>query len=456
MMSVRIQAKREEVIHVVSLVSLCAAAILLPYSIKACHVSVIVFLLISIMNWKRKQAWMMIKENILLQFFIGFVLIHFTGMLYTSDVKTGWLEIEKKIFMFLVILAVGTIPLKYTKDEVNKIILFFIASCFFASVYCLVFAFQQSQLLGAGEISISDFDYLSSTSFSELHPGAENWMLFSYRALPSAIGLHPTYFSLYIAFSIIFLIHVSDTQRIKTRSYGIIAWTLIIYFSAFLVLLSTRIILISVFILLIARIFFSHFSGKKMPARLGAAVLILWLMFLIYINPVTWYRCYEEFMLSAYEVKPAEEYFLSTDIRSSLWWICWKSLNDINVVWGEGTGAASGVVAGLSERLSITNVLNTTDPHNQYVSALISHGIFGVILLLAILIIPLSIAWRKGDFLIFSFCTLIGLTCLTESTLELQKGIMFFTLFYALLVYQYGSYTLSIHPKFMLIRERAQ
>ena len=73
--------------------------------------------------------------------------------------------------------------------------------------------------------------------------------------------------------------------------------------------------------------------------------------------------------------------------------------------------------------------------HNMFFEALISVGIFGVLLLLAFFVIPL-VLWIKNssfDMLYFSFLMMIGFNMLFESIFEVQMGIIFFCFFNSLL-----------------------
>jgi hypothetical protein len=70
--------------------------------------------------------------------------------------------------------------------------------------------------------------------------------------------------------------------------------------------------------------------------------------------------------------------------------------------------------------------------HNQYLTIWVALGIVGLLLLLTMLIYPF-IKWRT-NLLYTSFLIIIGLSCLTEDTLESEAGVMFFAFFYIFLL----------------------
>lgn len=81
--------------------------------------------------------------------------------------------------------------------------------------------------------------------------------------------------------------------------------------------------------------------------------------------------------------------------------------------------------------------------HNQYVQIFADLGVFGFLLLVAILFVNLKNAIRKKDFIHFAFAILTISLFLTESFLLRQRGIMFFTTMYCL----FNSQSLSMTPK---------
>jgi O-antigen ligase len=67
--------------------------------------------------------------------------------------------------------------------------------------------------------------------------------------------------------------------------------------------------------------------------------------------------------------------------------------------------------------------------------SLIENGAPGFIVLVLMIVVPLIQAVKQKRYLLLHFNILIGLLFLTESALELQKGIGFFSIFFGLLYY---------------------
>mgnify|MGYP003575616239 CR=1 FL=1 len=89
-----------------------------------------------------------------------------------------------------------------------------------------------------------------------------------------------------------------------------------------------------------------------------------------------------------------------------------------------------------SEKYGITNILNSYNPHNQYLYILIGNGVVALVVFVLYLLMPLVKAWCNADYLMMAFTFLFGSLCFTETALELQKGIVFFIIVHSILAFQ--------------------
>lgn len=423
---------------ILPLIFLSIAVFSLPFSLTICHIAFILFIISSltkgkvIFNRPQLRNYPIILLVLLLLVFLG-------GMFYSDNPESGWANLEKKLFFFIVPITVAFF-LKFREEEVVIILFTFVFSCVAASLVCLFNSAYQVKLLMDGSISLVDFNYLGSTSYKQLNPiSSDYWMLFSYRSLASGVAMHPTYLSLYVVFCIAIITHFLAIGQIQKTRLRILALSLIGYFAVFVIFLSSRIIIVGLLALLIFAILriknIRPAGGKILPVFAIISVIT----FLIYMNPISRYRCYQEFFLSSFQIRPNHVYTNSTEIRASLWWIGLKSVQNVNWIWGSGTGESQEIMKRTSETYHIKNILSSDNPHNQFLCTILQHGLIGVLVLAALLIVPMISAASKNEYLIFSFCALITLCCLTETFLERQRGIDFFAVFYPLLLFQYKS-----------------
>ncbi|MEQ9415048.1 MAG: O-antigen ligase family protein, partial [Cyclobacteriaceae bacterium] len=256
------------------------------------------------------------------------------------------------------------------------------------------------------------------------------WHHFSYVALASGIDIHPTYFAVYIIFCICIVV----AQYYAARLNGYASIALIGFFVLFLALLSTKIILIIILAIGIITVIksikmISQTDIKKLAV--GSIFIFLFLV-LSALNPISLYREFQEINSANFQIRENTDYTNSTEIRLSLWWAGFKTVLQSNPIIGSGSGDTHLEMNRTLKAHNISNVLNSNDPHNQFLNTFISTGLIGLLLLLGCYFYPVRHAWLQENFLQLSFIGLVLLASLTESFLESQKGIAFFVLFQSL------------------------
>jgi O-antigen ligase len=420
-----------EIIARVRITALIMSVILLPYSITFCHFFILLFIVTGLPygKWRTKITMLLVSPVVLL--FILFFALHLIGILYSADQKSAWFDIEKKAFLFALPIALITSP-SIGKEQTHRLFNWFIASCLTATFVCLYYGF-----LGASA-SNESFHLNSLTSSEFYSPSFSNlWKFFTYGPLASGININPSYFSLYLVFCLLLLFHLSE-ESFKNYSFAKKTGLCLIslYLCVFIVLLSSRIMIIALLVL-IGFASYNYFSAEKLWRKLVFAFLIIgFLCSLIYLNPVSRYRS-EEVMITSKTFKPESLHTQSVSIRASLWWQGIKAFQSVNPLIGAGPGDVISVMENAGRQHHISNVLGSSNPHNQFLYTLISLGGIGFIVLLGCLFIPALFALKQRNYFYLGFILIFTLLCITESALEFQKGIAFFALFNSIMVSGY-------------------
>jgi len=180
--------------------------------------------------------------------------------------------------------------------------------------------------------------------------------------------------------------------------------------------------------------------NQKIKITVGLSILIFLFCLLVYLNPVSRYRNLQEITNAPFNIHPNNVYKTSTQIRASLWWLGLKSYTYVNPIFGTGAGDVTNVMKNTSDEYNITNTLNSYDPHSQFLFTLIGLGIVGLTMLIGLMIFSLYIGLVQQDYLFVTFIFLFFALCITETALELQKGIVFFALFFSLQAFSKNHY----------------
>jgi O-antigen ligase len=408
-------------------VGLAIAFIALPFSIKICHAGMLLFLLMWAIEGDWKSKIEIIRRSFLLQLITALFVLNVVGLFYSRNLIDGWFVIEKKIFFLLLPIGIATSNKYFTSHHINKLLYLFICTCFIGSFISLWNVWSGSEQMVVG-------DYLTNSNFSELNEDiSKSWFLFSYVSLANGIHIHPTFFALYIAFCVVLLFNEIITNRLSRVETGLL-WLMIVYFVIFLIFLSSRIVIGALFIIMLVYIIYELRYASNKGNAVIAALSVPLISLLLYINPVSRYRNIQEIRSTSFNVTPNTEYKTSVQIRLSLWSLAVRSINPMNFLAGTGTGDVKATMEESGKKYAISNVLNSYDPHNQFLFNLLSHGFVGLLLLILNFLAPMYYAWRQRDYLYLIFAFLCGSICLTESAFELQKGIVFYALINSLLL----------------------
>jgi hypothetical protein len=413
------------------LASLAVALAALPYSSKVCHVGLIIFLV----NWVLEGRWgekkLLLEQNPLAWLLPAFFLLHFIGLWHTDNLQMGWANLDKKIFLLLVPIALASTR-PFDKWELNTLFGAFMASLLVGTLICIgnsVSLFVLNKPIpGLLNETMQNYHLLQ-------HDPQSVWLYFSNVGLASGIDLHPTYFALYLALCLLILIYVyRDNADDLTRKERIVLYAIFSFFALFIVFLSSKIITIATIVIVIFAATKFITKASKSFSILVVSVVAVAIISFVFINPVSRINSVQELLITRIAVPDPKN--PDTDLRLSLWSVGDRALREINPVFGAGTGDVNDLMSGLVTRTRPDLEPGIIDPHNQFLHTWLALGIVGLFTLMIVLVVPMYFAYRRKYFLTSAFISLFLLVCLTESALEVQKGIVFFALFGSLFLFQ--------------------
>lgn len=349
---------------------------------------------------------------------IGFSTIYifyFLGALYSegmlSEPDTRFvLQVKASLLIFPLFFATFD-PDDFDPTIIRKILILFVAGCMVSSLI----------ILGNAIYTYYSTDHSSGVFFYSKF----------------AMHHHPSYLSLIFSFAIAFLI----TQLIHIHAISLRKriWIilLVLYFSVFIALLSSKAGIIGLFFLYAGVLLFAMI---KMKGRLRVAIYLSTTMsafffFLLVLNPSVRVR------FQAAEKSLKTNYEVRTDtLESSVARILiWKSAMEIigeEPVLGVGTGdVRDELVKKYREKKIIPAINNEYNAHNQYLQTYLAAGIAGLLALIGCLTVAFTVALRSGNLLYFLFALLFSFHILVESMLERQAGVVFYAFFNTLLFY---------------------
>ena len=379
---------------------------LIPLEKTTMRIAIVVIAILTLIksNYKvlsKKNNWIKLTCTLLWIF-------PFLQLLILNELNIHWSHLETKLslLLFPIIILLGS---ELKKDFIYELLRIFIIGCSFSIVICLI---HSSYNL----IVYKDLNYFFYKKLSFLH--------------------HPGYYAMYLNFAIglIYLNMVSSDSKLKIKNKW--SWTLIIAFTLFIVLISSRtgwisnLIINCIFIVILIKM---KFFNRK---HLIAGFVMLFAFGGIMNLSTSLKNRFNELIKHTIYAKEQSSYPSSTSTRIKAWE---SSVELIQKNWLFGLGTGRGVVElnktyDSKEYFSLKK--KNTNTHNQFLQYLLDHGLIGFILLLFFTIVLFILSFKDKHYQYALLIFILIINFMTESILETQSGIVFFALFNTLFFFQ--------------------
>lgn len=372
----------------------------MPFFVSWASIFIIIAALISLFNFYIYETYHSRKIDGLSALCISYLLIEFAGLIYTDNenLRYGLFSLEKH-YVFLVV------PLIFFDHDVDlkarrTILLSFVFACLIASLICVIANVY---------LSLSDYN----TPFHE-------WR-FSHDRISEPIGLQAVYFALFIGLS--FLIVLNYFLR-NYRSLGtpkrLLIYAAMIYLLLIMVALGARTLIVMLILSIVVNLLWYAQLTRSWKVLVLAGLMPLLIIALVGLNPVVNTR-FTDMLKSSYQNSNYGSYFA----RLKIWEPGIEAIKE-NFWFGVGTGDHQTELDKKYIKYNFTEGIQIFNMHNQYLQTLLTFGITGLAILLALILVQLRRSIVQKDLLYLSFLIMYSGGCLTESMLNRNKGVIFF------------------------------
>ena len=345
--------------------------------------------------------------------FIIFFAWQIIGMIYSSNPKEGWRNIELRLSLILFPLVLIS-PGNLIRGNNATLLRLFALSTFFYLVICFGYAFYRSLNFQNGILSFSAYSPVTT------------WNYFYSSEL--AIFQHPSYLSMYILFSVFIALESFFESLVEGKKhYFWLVISVILLVSIYF--LSSK---AGIFALIITLPFYlfqkSRIIGinKYIGLTIIFGSLILFLVFLT--NPRV--RDY-------LKLRSGKEWSEMTLKEGRI--TIWNTVNKIikrNIVFGVGTGDIQSELN--KEYIKTGNVKlaeGNFNAHNQYIEIMLENGLIGLLLFLSLFGVMIYISIKDANLIYLMFNIIVFVSFMFESMLNRLAGVSFFSLFSFMLLY---------------------
>lgn len=330
--------------------------------------------------------------------------IHILGLLHTNNFSYAGLDLQTKLTFLLLPIVIGTLQLR--GNDLRNIKIGFTAGCLLSCTIMLVYAF---------------FRYNSTNQ--------TNWFFYTDY---SSLFMHPTYLTMYLGVAVYFVLE--RLLQTTNRTQGAIVGAELFFLLANSILLSARTALATTLLLTIVFAIIAIREKKFSVATRTGWILAIGCSILFYVGMNRINNRFTQVEEAIVQKSEQATVHNSTTGRIEIWKESLVLLQD-NWIIGTGTGdikdellksyAAHQFTYGLERKLN---------SHNQFLQTWLALGITGLLSLVALLLIPLIKTRISTDNAFLFLVGIITLNAMTESILEVQKGVFFLSFFYSLML----------------------
>jgi O-antigen ligase len=298
---------------------------------------------------------------------------------------------------------------RISQRQFGWILIAFLAACIACSIACYISAFYNVWIHKSLSVDTLDRRYYYLT----------------YIFLTDWVEIPPIYLSMMANFAVAIVVYTTFNISLKWRI------VLVGYLSLFIVLLASKIGIVC----LVALLGISLFQMIKQRTLAIISVLVLVAFAVISVFTVPFLK--ERFVTSL-KFDYSQEYghlWNSNAYRMAIWTCSFETI-ERSPMMGFGTGRGQ---QALEETYRKNNFIwgfkESLNPHNEFLASALDIGIAAPLALLAMILLPMIYRWREGDWLTVNFLIIVLSYCLIEVILNRQKGVVFASFFYALLLW---------------------
>jgi O-antigen ligase len=402
----------------IALICFFFAGLFFP-TVRVSNVAIVLLLVFAVFTTPFRGYFVTLKNNKFAMTLMAVFILQVIGMLYTSNFKTGVVVLEKRIcFLFFPLIILPSLNRFASSRE--TIIRYIGIITLASSVILLIIASYRKFILG----NDNAFMFESFRNFEGFSP------------------IHYVYYALIFACGFFFFIN-SFFESIMRSKFGLLQIVILFLYAIWIMVLVASKTGIGIFLVTTGLFLYYKIENKKVYSVCLVLLFIGAVTFLL-TNETTRNRFVglgANINVLKQEVLVEEFHATGLNMRLLFWKINLKHLVEDNLFYfGVGTGDAQDYINALYNlpQYQLWGYLNW-DSHNQWVFSLVQLGIPAVLLLGLLYGLAGHAGRSNRDLYVLTFLLITLSFSLSESILELNKGILFFSLSYLLLTLPYAA-----------------
>lgn len=379
----------------------------IPISSAFNSISLAVLFLFSFLFYKKEMFFKSINTKEIYAVYLLIFIIQALSISYATNKELAFETVKEQIVFFILPITFINLKDQISRKNLRVTFLGLFSSVLLTLIVAIYNLFYISLI---GDIQLSDF---FRESFME----------------KGVYTIHVPYFSLLIVFLITATVKFPFFKNEKNNR--------VIKLAVFIVLTSSLFFLSGIMSLVIFCLFSAVLFFKRKYSiylKIGSTVAVAVLLFFSF-NYIKNTNRIEIVQGSEHIAYRAQKFLNSNDpVRKANWKSVFKVISN-NVILGAG---ADGGLELLQKERSVLSesYINKHNAHNEFLEIILRHGLIGIGIYLLLLSKLIQKAWQENNYFLKWFLVVFVISGITESYLQRQVGLTFFS-FFSLLLYNY-------------------
>lgn len=410
----------------ISYIGILLVAFTLPFSLLTNNIAIIIGLLpilFAIAFDKQSRILLItnIGKNKIALLFLAFALLYIiSGFIHWSEydnLSILYHDIEKRAVFIVFPIIMAIVPM--LSDQQNKKVFY---SFFFGIIMSSVILFSIAAYLTT-EVDSINF-------ISPRHGIIEN--NFMYHRLGSYLDLHAVYYSCMVLMAFILVMAFTKIRFIKSNEqYRVLLIITLLYLLVLLFLLKSAVILIGLMLIIGS---YGAYHLFKARYKLGTGRMVFLVSLSIVLMTAFGFRVLDKIgdrgnFLSYNFTEPGGGQWNVVNLRIAKWDITLRAISE-HWLSGIGPGNIHPILDSYYNKYNFkVALIEHYNPHNQFLDTFLTLGVIGFFIILSIYAFSFYYSFKRTDLVWFLFMVGFTFFSMSESTLAVNKGIIFFTFF---------------------------
>ena len=383
----------------------------LPFDFFYSHIILISFALHTFIHLKKEDLKSLRPLKILI--LSSVLLVTIIATIYTINLQGAFNEwtLRIPILLFPILFSLNQLDLKKYRP---KLLLAF-------SLVCSVTVFY---LFATALITIRYYHLPLSALFAEG---------FTNHNFAGPINIHATFFSFQLLIAVVNLLYILMKGDLPSKSLKIFYSICCLILTGGIIQLSSKSIVIILFIIVnvVLPYYLLHGAARKKFMLIGLFISVIAVAGVLSIS--TFRERYVTLLRE--DISTNKKELRNSDSRIERWQVAARRIKDKPLA-GYGSGSEVGLLKDDFYNAKLySSYLHGLNSHNQYISFVLKSGIWGLLIYLLTIIYGIKASIKKRDVMFISFMLIITVVSFTENILDVDKGVMFYSLFFSFFLF---------------------